>query len=198
MWRFQKSAGGEDGAPESPMPRLGPKRKAVIWIERILLVSGLALVGFYGAARLESWHSSRVALKHFAADEALVQPVPESELRNRKPNLDGVPSEQLELPSVDFSLWGEERIKAYSQTFGKHPWAKSAGTPLAVLRIPRISLEAPLLNGTDDLTLNHAVGLIAGTSRPGEPGNIGIAGHRDGFFRGLKDVRLGDAIELKR
>ena len=85
-----------------------------------------------------------------------------------------------------------ERVRAYRQNSGKHP-----ETPLAVLRIPRISLEAPLFDGTDDLTLNHAVGRIAGTSRPGEPGNIGIAGHRDGFFRGLKDVRVGDAIELK-
>jgi sortase A len=41
------------------------------------------------------------------------------------------------------------------------------------------------------------VGRIAGTARPGEEGNIGIAGHRDSFFRGLKDVTAGDAIELK-
>ncbi|HMK72412.1 MAG TPA: class D sortase, partial [Myxococcaceae bacterium] len=42
----------------------------------------------------------------------------------------------------------------------------------------------------------RAVGWVEGTARPGEPGNIGIAGHRDGFFRGLKDVRPGDALEL--
>jgi sortase A len=40
------------------------------------------------------------------------------------------------------------------------------------------------------------VGHIGGTMRPGENGNIGIAGHRDGFFRVLKDVGPGDAIEL--
>ena len=54
-----------------------------------------------------------------------------------------------------------------------------------------------VFDGTNDLTLNHAVGRIAGTARPGERGNIGIAGHRDGFFRGLKDIALGDTIELK-
>jgi sortase A len=190
MWRFQKSVGDQDGAP-------GRKRKAVIWIERILLISGLALVGFYGAARMESWLTSRAALKHFAATEALAQPGTASELDNLASNLGSGSSEQFELPSVDFSLWGEQRVKAYRQNIGKHPATNPAGTPLAVLRIPRISLEAPLFDGTDDLTLNHAVGRIAGTSRPGEPGNIGIAGHRDGFFRGLKDVRVGDAIELK-
>jgi sortase A len=54
----------------------------------------------------------------------------------------------------------------------------------------------PVLEGTDDLILNRGVGLIAGTARPGDEGNIGIAGHRDGFFRGLKDVGPGDRIEL--
>jgi sortase A len=44
--------------------------------------------------------------------------------------------------------------------------------------------------------MDRAVGFIAGTARPGENGNIGISGHRDGFFRGLKDIREGDGIEL--
>ena len=68
--------------------------------------------------------------------------------------------------------------------------------PLAVLRIPKVHLEVPVLDGTDDLTLNRGVGHIVGTVRPGEDGNIGIAGHRDGFFRALKDVGPGDTIEL--
>jgi sortase A len=163
-----------------------------IWIERILLISGLALVGFFGAARMESWLTSRAALKHFAANEAVAQPGTDSDLDDLAPNVDSGSSEQLELPDVDFRLWGGHRFRAYRQNIGKR-----GETPLAVLRIPKISLEAPLFDGTDDLTLNHAVGRIAGTSRPGESGNIGIAGHRDGFFRGLKDVRVGDGIELK-
>ncbi len=195
MARFQKSVGGKDkdgaGASERPTTSPRPKRKALIWIERVLLVSGLALVGVYGAARMESWVTSRAALKRFAADEALVQSSTGSDLDNLISNVESGSSEGLDLPSVDFSLWGEERVRAYRNS-DKHP-----ATPLAVLRIPRISLAAPLFDGTDDLTLNHALGRIAGTSRPGERGNIGIAGHRDGFFRGLKDVRLGDAIELK-
>jgi len=72
-----------------------------------------------------------------------------------------------------------------------------ANKPLAVLRIPKLHLAVPVLDGTDALTLNHAVGRITGTAWPGEPGNIGIAGHRDSFFRGLKDVKVGDAIELE-
>ena len=197
MWRFQKYVGRKDGSPEHPVRSPGRKRKTLIWIERILLVSGLALVGVYDAARMESWLTSRAALKHFAAAEAPAQPGTANELDNFTSNLGSGSSEQLELPRVDFSLWDEKRVKAYRQNTGKHPEAKTAGTPMAVVRIPRISLEAPLFDGTDDLTLNHVLGRIAGTSRPGERGNIGIAGHRDGFFRGLKDVRVGDAIGLK-
>jgi sortase A len=65
-----------------------------------------------------------------------------------------------------------------------------------VLRISKIGLEAPLLDGTDALTLNHGLGRISGTARPGEPGNLGIAGHRDSFFRRLKDLGSGDTVDL--
>ena len=54
-----------------------------------------------------------------------------------------------------------------------------------------------VLEGGDDWTLNRAVGHIADTAAPGADGNSGIAGHRDGFFRGLKDVAPGDAVELE-
>ena len=49
---------------------------------------------------------------------------------------------------------------------------------------------------TDDRTLNRGVGRIIGTARLGKAGNIWIAGHRDGFFRGLKDIAPGDTMEL--
>jgi sortase A len=70
--------------------------------------------------------------------------------------------------------------------------------PQGVLHIPKISLSVPVLQGTDDLTLNRAVGRIPGTARVGATvGNLGIAGHRDSFFRGLKDIGPGDSIRLE-
>ena len=65
-----------------------------------------------------------------------------------------------------------------------------------MLRIPKIGLEVPVLPGTDERTLDRAVGHIEGTAQPGTDGNLAIAGHRDGFFRGLKDIAPGDLIEL--
>jgi sortase A len=55
----------------------------------------------------------------------------------------------------------------------------------------------PVFDGTDELILNRGAGRIAGTAKPGQSGNIGIAAHRDGFFRSLKDIRVGDRIELR-
>ena len=75
--------------------------------------------------------------------------------------------------------------------------SEPAPPPLAVLRIPKIRLEVPVLPGTDDVTLNRAVGHIDDTALPGTDGNSGIAGHRDGFFRGLKDIGPEDVIELE-
>ena len=73
---------------------------------------------------------------------------------------------------------------------------QAAPPPLAVLRIPKIRLEVAVLPGTDDFVLNRAVGHIEGTALPGTDGNSAIAGHRDGFFRGLKDIGPGDGIEI--
>lgn len=91
----------------------------------------------------------------------------------------------------DQSLWSVERILAWRKAlFDPSP------PPIAVLRIPKIRLEVPVLSGTDDRTLDRAVGHVEWTARPGENGNVGIAGHRDGFFRGLKDITPGDTIEI--
>ena len=92
--------------------------------------------------------------------------------------------------NTEYSPRSIQRTKLYKANLGKPVES------LAVLRIPTLHLEVPVLEGTDEVTLNRGVGRIAGTSLPGQGGNIGIAGHRDGFFRRLKDIRTGDAIEL--
>ena len=101
-------------------------------------------------------------------------------------------AERLRADEPDQRLWSPNRRRRWRETL-----IQRAPAPLAVLRIRRIGLEVPVLEGTDDWTLNRAVGHIAGTAGPGTEGNCGIAGHRDGFFRGLKDLRPGDDIELE-
>ena len=89
-------------------------------------------------------------------------------------------------------LWSPGRVKAY-----KVALQQQTPATLAILRIPRLELEVPVYDGTSDAILDLAAGRIEGTALPGTTGNIGIAAHRDGFFRVLKDVKEGDALVLE-
>jgi sortase A len=64
------------------------------------------------------------------------------------------------------------------------------------MEIPRLRLSAIVFEGVDQTTLQRAVGHIPGTALPGEPGNVGLSGHRDTFFRSLKDVKIKDEVQI--
>lgn len=71
------------------------------------------------------------------------------------------------------------------------------GDVLGRIDIPRLGLSVAVLQGTRSRTLRRGAGHIEGTPFPGELGNSGIAGHRDTFFRALKDVRKDDEIQFQ-
>jgi len=64
------------------------------------------------------------------------------------------------------------------------------------IEINSVGLSAMVVEGTDNTTLRRAAGHIRGTAVPGQPGNIGIAAHRDTFFRPLRKVRLNDIVTI--
>lgn len=70
------------------------------------------------------------------------------------------------------------------------------GSVLGRIEIPRLHVSAVVRVGSDARTLRLAVGYIPGTALPGEPGNMGLAGHRDTFFRRLRDIRARDEIRV--
>jgi len=70
------------------------------------------------------------------------------------------------------------------------------GDLIGRIEIPRIGVSAIVLHGIGNTTLRHGVGHIPGTPLPERDGNVGLAAHRDSFFRGLKDIRKDDIIEL--
>jgi sortase A len=70
------------------------------------------------------------------------------------------------------------------------------GSPIGELLIPRVRLSSIILQGSDAQTLRRGPGHIEQTALPGERGNSAIAGHRDTFFRPLRDVRVGDDVFL--
>jgi sortase A len=68
---------------------------------------------------------------------------------------------------------------------------------LGQIEIPRVGVSAIVREGDDDGTLSIAVGHVPGTARPGERGNVALAGHRDSFFRALRHIRVGDVIRVR-
>ncbi|GAB3095240.1 class D sortase [Aestuariicella hydrocarbonica] len=145
----------------------------LVYLERFLLGFGVLGLLFVGMAYLDSALVSRQAMAAFdealSAQEAL---------------------EALKLEEPDQSLWSESRKKKYTEL-------TSDKVPLAVLAIDRLKLQVPVFPGTDRLTLNRGAGIVDGTAYPGEKGNMVVSAHRDGFFRPLKDIAVGDQIKLK-
>jgi sortase A len=74
--------------------------------------------------------------------------------------------------------------------------AAPAGSLLGRIEISTIGLSAMILEGTDANALRRAVGHIPRTALPGNQGNVAIAGHRDTFFRGLRNIQKDDEITL--
>src|SRR4029079_11087333 len=104
-----------------------------------------------------------------------------------------VPSETART-SAEQSQWSVGRIRAYAASLAGRPRV----APEALLRIPSVKLNVPVYADTTADSLNRGAGLISGTAGPrAAGGNMGIAAHRDGFFRALKDVALGDRIEVE-
>lgn len=87
-------------------------------------------------------------------------------------------------------------LPAAPRTSGPHPLTLARGALVGRVEIPRVGVEAIVREGDDVKTLRRSVGHIPGTALPGERGNAALAGHRDTFFRGLRNVRSGDEIVL--
>ena len=91
-------------------------------------------------------------------------------------------------------------IRIQKQEERHEPQAKSevkTGDVLGRVDIPRLGISVAVLQGTSSQMLRLGAGHIEGTALPGQPGNIGIAGHRDTFFRELKDIQLNDEIQIQ-
>jgi sortase A len=80
-----------------------------------------------------------------------------------------------------------------------NPPAAAPTDPTLVGRImiPRLNVKAVVQEGVDSKTLRRAVGHVPGTALPGQDGNVALAAHRDSFFRGLRDVKKNDLIQME-
>jgi LPXTG-site transpeptidase (sortase) family protein len=196
------------------------KAKWLRLCERLCLIAGLLALGFYGLAKLYTYSYQRYTSYSFneqlnnrtpsirgflenllgkgikqETKAAKRAKPPSSSPKPPKPSLDEkeLLRERIYAPEVipNGNSWDQSRLRKYMKSNDPSP-----GSVIGRLEIPSLDLSVMLLQGDDEWTLNRAVGHIAGTSLPGQPGNMGIAGHRDGFFRCLKDIKRDSTIGL--
>jgi len=160
------------------------QRKAVragsssLWVERVCLTIGaLALVTVI-VVYADAWYSSTRAVAAF--ERQLEQPATAQRAGG------------FMLPPDESPAAGAQRSPASAPV----QQAGADGLPVALLRVRRLGLEVPVFVGTDQRTLNRGAGLVEGTALPDATGNTVISGHRDTFFRPLKDLEAGDELEL--
>jgi sortase A len=153
---------------------IGDLKKKLGWLESGLYLGGVALLAVFFFMRAEAEQLREAGVRAFQA--SVENPVV-SETESWVP---------------DQSLWSEKRIRDFEESL-----KVEADPPLALMTIDRLDIHVPVYNGTDEFNLNRGTGRIKGTAWIDSPGNLGIAGHRDGFFRGLKDIEIGDHIKLQ-
>jgi len=146
--------------------RKEPLRRILKWAQRVLFTCAVLLLGYCGFALVDAWNFQR----------------------REKRDLEQLLSEQR---------------AASESTPQPDSYASPKGAPAAAtdgligrIEIPRLLLSVVVVEGIDKTTLRRAVGHIPGTALPGEAGNVGLAGHRDTFFRPLKDLRIRDEVQF--
>lgn len=146
------------------------KHNGIRRIEAALWLFGLACLGFYGLSRMQSARAQTAAIAELQAQW-----------------------QQQDLAEPDRTLWSEQRIAAYEQSQS----GADGLSPRALLNIPSVGIRVAVFDGTSDRVLDLGAGRVPGTAKYGAAGNVALAGHRDGFFRGLKDIAIGDDIRLR-
>ena len=135
----------------------------------VLLASGLTLLGVAGVFYLDAFLYQRYLGRRFEAEQSPAR----------------VPDAVSEHPKKVGSSPSHREVQPISP-----------GEAVARLEIPRLGISVMVLEGVDAGTLQYGVGHIPRTPLPGPSGNVALAGHRDTFFRPLKDIRTGDEILL--
>lgn len=71
-----------------------------------------------------------------------------------------------------------------------------------IIEIPKINVNAAILEGIDDRALKYTVGHYPQTAQPGEIGNCVLLGHRNyvygHFFRRIDELEEGDEVIIKK
>ena len=200
--------------PSTPTPS---RRRALRWIERALLLIGILCLGSYAYAWLDTRLYERAqnqrleaALASHAGNTGNTANPPDPARPGAAPHLSSAQASAEETDSFasfrseedggERSLSPEDRAELAAASTAYENL--SEGDLIGRIQVPRLGVSALILEGVGGRTLRRGVGHIPDTALPDQPGgarrggNVGIAGHRDSFFRGLKDIQEDDLIEV--
>lgn len=139
---------------------------------RALIAAGAVGLALVAGVRVDSVVGAQRAQADLAAEFAVAEKLAASEP-----------------PAPDTREWSATRRARWEASR-----TAPSGTPIGRLSIPALGLDVVVFDGTDELSLNRGVGRIEGTRIET---NLGIAGHRDGFFRSLRNVAENDRITFE-
>ena len=169
---------GSSLAPNPDARVMGPfSMRSLHWVERVLIAIGCGCLTVTGMRLVEAASFQRAATETLERELAAAAPA----------------------AVVDKDV---RPVSAVSPMLAVAPTpAVPRAAPLDTgligrLEIPRLHVSVIVMDGDDDATLARAVGHLPGTALPWEAGNVVMAGHRDTFFRPLKDLREGDEIRV--
>jgi sortase A len=141
-------------------------RRGLRMLERVLLIIGIVCLGYFGYVSAETALYQAYETREL---DAILASVPEP-----RPASTAAPVDEVAPPRAQ----------------------PASGSLLGRLEIPRLRVSAIVRAGSDARTLRLAIGHIGGTALPGERGNVGLAAHRDTFFRRLGEIRADDEVRL--
>jgi sortase A len=164
-------------------------------VELALWVAGLALLAVAFEATFERWTYQA------QQERALFQrgPAVAAVTRQRSPSVE---ADRAAAEAIATAVHATEPDHDVVMPFKAPPLQaraqESASDPAAMgrLEIPRLGVAAIVADGSDDATLARAVGRVLGSALPGQRGNMVLAGHRDTFFRPLREIEVNDRIRF--
>ncbi|MBV9768457.1 MAG: class D sortase [Bryobacterales bacterium] len=170
------------------------KRRRLMALEWLFLIAGLLALDIF------VWTNSSSVLYQSYEDWAFDQ-----SLRGLQPSVGGFIGDEARWffngrPEQTQSARTPNSAPSPAPGFTEPPASQgppAARSVIGRLEIPRLEVNVIVREGADEGTLSKAVGHIPGTALPGAIGNVGLAGHRDTFFRALRNIRADDVINVE-
>ena len=194
----------EETDRQSVEVKLSPMAPRILtFVSTFLLVTGVAMLLFYAGSQLRASEAHRQGMETFQMAQQAQATVPASPpaMPASADSAQAVAGKTMAEPppqsdrlanavaAPDKSLWSPKRIADYEKYADKDP-----DMPAGIMSIPSVDLKLPIFDGTEESNLTRGAGIIEGTAPLQAAGNTGLAAHRDGYFRSLKDVAVGDRI----